>query len=56
MAQNEKSFTYKLCEKIITAKRTDCMQEKLDVFFANNRLSNNEYTELCKMLTAEKEV
>lgn len=45
-----KSFTYRLCTILINAGRTIDLQDKLDVFFANNRLTDEEYTELVGML------
>ncbi|MEG3007081.1 MAG: hypothetical protein RR806_06390 [Oscillospiraceae bacterium] len=47
----EKSFTYKLCMILINAKRVVGLQEKLDVFYANGRLTDVEYTELCGILS-----
>lgn len=35
-----------LCEQLIELKRTEDLQAKLDVFFANNRLTVEEYTAL----------
>lgn len=49
-----KSFTYKLCTILINANRTTGLQDKLDVFFANNRLTDEEYTELVGMLGGQK--
>ena len=48
-----KSFTYRLCMILVNAKRTVGLQEKIDVFYANNRLTDEEYTELCGTLTNE---
>lgn len=45
-----KSFTYNLCKLLIDNGRTEGLQDKLDVFFAMERLSLEEYTELCNLL------
>lgn len=48
--------TYTLCKSIITKKTyvsKEDMQFKLDVFFANNRLNQAEYTELTELLAAQ---
>lgn len=49
-------MTYKLCKQIIINKtyisRED-MQLKLDVFFANNRINENEYEELTNLLATQ---
>ena len=44
------STVYLLCKKLIALGKTDGLQQKLDVYYANNRLSDEEYTELCKLL------
>jgi len=46
---------YKLCKQIITNKTyisKEDMQLKLDVFFANNRITQEEYEELTNHLAA----
>lgn len=46
-------MTYKLCKQIIQNKTymsVEDMQLKLDVFFANNRINENEYEELTNLL------
>lgn len=48
-------MTYKLCKQIITNKTyisKEDMQLKLDVFFANNRITQEEYEELTNLLDA----
>ena len=49
-------MTYKLCKQIITnktyASKQD-MQLKLDVFFANNRITQAEYEELTNQLVSQ---
>ena len=47
------SAVYNLCKKLIILGKTDGLQQKIDIYYANNRLSDEEYTELCEMLTAE---
>lgn len=45
-------MTYKLCKKMITNghyTKKD-MLNKLDVFYATNRLTDEEYTELVNMI------
>ena len=44
-------MTYNLCKKLIEAGRMDA--NKLDVYYAAGRLTDDEYTELMGMLTAE---
>ena len=49
-------MTYKLCKQIITNKTyasKEEMQAKLDVFFANNRINQDEYEELTNLLAAQ---
>lgn len=41
-----------LCKKLIQLGKTDGLQKKIDVYYANDRLSDEEYTELCEMLNA----
>ncbi len=43
---------FNLCKKLIELGRTDGLQIKLDVYLANDRLTTDEYTALCEMLTA----
>ena len=42
---------YMLCKKLIALGKTDGLQKKIDVYYANDRLSDEEYTELCEMLS-----
>jgi hypothetical protein len=44
-------MTYKLCLTLIRAGRMDA--NKLDVYYASGRLTDEEYTELMGMLNAE---
>lgn len=49
-------MTYKLCKQIITNKTyisKEDMQLKLDVFFANNRITQAEYEELTNQLATQ---
>ena len=43
---------YNLCKKLIALGKTEGLQKKIDVYYANDRLSDEEYTELCEMLAA----
>lgn len=49
-------MTYSNCKKIIekgTYASKEEMQEKLDVFYLNNRLSQDQYSELTQMLSSK---
>lgn len=46
------SAVYNLCKKLIDLGKTDGLQQKIDVYYANNRLSDEEYSELCELLAA----
>lgn len=46
------SSTYLLCKRLIAIGLTAGLQDKLDTFFAMNRLSMEEYTELTAALEA----
>lgn len=43
-------MTYTLCKRLIEAGRTDNMINKLDIFFAVGRITDDEYIELTGML------
>ena len=43
-------MTYTLCKRLIEAGRTDNMLNKLDIFFAVGRITDDEYIELTSML------
>ena len=43
-------MTYTLCKRLIEAGRTDNMPNKLDIFFAVGRITDDEYIELTGML------
>lgn len=50
-------MTYKLCETVInkgTYGTKEEMKEKLDVFLLNNRINQDEYTELNNLLDNKK--
>lgn len=49
-------MTYKLCLKVInkeTYGSKEEMKEKLDVFLLNNRITEDEYNELIKLLNSK---
>ena len=48
-------MTYTLCKRLIEAGRTDNMLNKLDVFFAVGRITDDEYIELTGMLLPDDE-
>ena len=41
---------YNTCTRLIEKGKTAGMQKKLDIFFANDRLTEEEYTKLCAQL------
>ncbi|MFJ7665316.1 hypothetical protein ACIQXW_23440 [Lysinibacillus sp. NPDC097162] len=49
---------YQLCEFLIERKRYmyDDMLKKVNVFYANNQLADDEYTELLTIMDAQKTV
>ena len=46
-------FTYRLCDMMIRNGRTSGLQEKIDVYFAMERLTQEEYEDLCAKLNPE---
>ena len=46
---------YNLCKLLIDRGRTDGLQDKLDVYLANDRLTAEEYNELAVTPEAERE-
>jgi hypothetical protein len=46
------STVYNLCKLLIDRGRTDGLQDKLDVYLANDRLTTEEYNELAVLLKA----
>ena len=47
------STVYNLCKLLIDRGRTEGLQEKMDVYLAADRLTQEEYSALSEMLTAE---
>ena len=45
---------YNTCVRLIERGKTNGMQKKLDIFFANDRLTEDEYTKLCTQLDAKQ--
>lgn len=41
---------YELCKKLIEMKKTDGLQEKIDVYYLSNRLTKEQYEELTELL------
>ena len=41
---------YNTCARLIERGKTNGMQRKLDIFFANDRLTEEEYEKLCTQL------
>lgn len=46
---------YRTLKRMIERGQTQGMETKLDIFFAANKLTEEEYTELLGMLPAEDE-
>ena len=42
--------TYNLCMKLIKIGKTDGLMEKVDVYYAANRLTEEEYKDLASVL------
>ena len=47
---------YNTCTRLIEKGKTAGMQKKLDIFFANDRLTEEAYTKLCAQLAAKQKV
>lgn len=45
---------YNTCARLIERGKTNGMQKKLDIFFANDRLTEDEYTKLTAQLEAKQ--
>jgi hypothetical protein len=45
--------TYQLCLRLIERDRTDGLQIKLDLFYALDRITEAQYTELTNMLNGQ---
>lgn len=43
---------YRVLKRMIERKQTDGMTEKLDIFYAANKLTKEEYEELVSLLSA----
>ena len=43
---------YRTLKRMIERKNTDGMETKLDIFFAANKLTEEQYTELIDLLAA----
>ncbi len=46
-------MTYKLCLKLIDAGKTTGLADKIDIYFAANRLTEEEYTILMEKLNGD---
>lgn len=47
---------YNICERLIAKGKTNGMAKKLDIFYAANKLTDDQYTEFTELLAeAEKE-
>ena len=44
-------MTYKLCLKLIAVGKTDGLADKIDVYFAAGRLTEEQYTDLISRLS-----
>ena len=45
---------YRTLKRMIERKNTECMEAKLDIFFAANKLTEEEYLELMDLLAASR--
>ena len=43
-------MAYQLCKKLIARGKTDGLADKIDVYYANNRLTTDEYEDLIRLL------
>ena len=41
---------YRMCKRLIELGRTDGLEEKIDVFYAAGKLTEDEYNELIELL------
>lgn len=46
-------MTYQICKKLIEAGKINGLADKLDVFLLNNRITDQQYNELMKLITGE---
>lgn len=49
------SITYRMCLGMIARGKVDGMQRKLDLFLAHDRITEEEYTDLCQRLEEKTE-
>lgn len=47
------SATYRMCKLLIARGKINGMQRKLDMFLAYDRITDEEYAELCQELAAK---
>ena len=47
--------TYNLCKKLIQIGKADIVNTNIDLYLANGRLTDEEYTELMGMLNPQTE-
>lgn len=47
------NYTYRMCKLMIKTGRIEGMQEKLDLFYVKNYLTDDQYEELCLTLAEE---
>lgn len=43
---------YRTLKRMIERKNTEGIEEKIDIFFAANKLTEDQYLELCDLLAA----
>lgn len=48
-------MVYRICKRMLERGAVEGMEEKLDVFYAAGKLTDEEYAELSKMLEEKKE-
>lgn len=46
-------MTYQLCKRLIESGKTFGLMDKLDVFLLNNRITEEQYNELIKLINQE---
>lgn len=46
--------TFNLCKKLIEIGKADIVNANIDLYLANNRLTEQEYTDLMAMLNVEE--
>ena len=50
--RKEKHMLYRTLKRLIEIGRTDGLEDKIDVFYAAGKLTDDEYNELIEMLRA----